>query len=118
MLSPQLEDQRLLATRKLLSLPFNRNESLQEITNHLSFLLETPVSMVTLLDKDTLYIINTHGIQLQEMPRATSFCTHAIEKLDLMVIEDTNSDNRFNQLPLVVHAPHVRFYAGMPIHFN
>jgi GAF domain-containing protein len=112
------EEERLIAMRKLLELPFNRDENVKKMTEMAAFLLGTPVSMVTLLDKDIQYIITSHGLPLEKMPRATSFCTHAIQNDELMVVPDAQKDERFKDMPLVKQQPNVRFYAGMPLKYE
>lgn len=112
------ERERLASMRKLLKIDFNKDESIRQITGLASDLFETPVSMVTLLDKDVQFIISSHGLQLEQMPRATSFCTHAIQQDDVMMVNDTLEDKRFEKSPLVLNQPHVRFYAGIPLKFQ
>ena len=49
------------------------------------------------------------------MPRAGSFSAQAMEGLpDLLIVPDAMLDAQFSQLPMVVDAPHIRFYAGAP----
>lgn len=51
-----------------------------------------------------------------QTPRAISFCDHAIRVPDQMM-EITNAllDERFANNPFVVQAPHIVFYAGVPL---
>ena len=56
------------------------------------------------------------GIDFVESPRASAFCDHAIAGDEALVVTDALSDARFAENPLVLGAPHVRFYAGHPIH--
>lgn len=106
------ELQRLTETQRYLELGFERDQNLRDIAFLASNLMDTPVSLITLMDKDTQIIITPHGIDLTQMPRASSFCTHAIMQEELMLVSDTTKDERFKEAPLVVNAPNVRFYAG------
>src|SRR5690606_37621818 len=57
------------------------------------------------------------GLDAQEGPRDTSFCGHAILEPSgaTMVVPDATLDERFAGNPLVTGAPHIRFYAGVPL---
>ena len=75
-----------------------------------------PIALITLLDADRQWCIAAAGVDLHEMPRQNSFCTHAIDQPgDVMVVEDALADVRFCNNPLVSGAPRVRFYAGAPV---
>jgi len=51
-----------------------------------------------------------------ETCRDVAFCSHAILQPDRMLyVNDTLKDPRFANNPLVTGAPHIRFYAGMPV---
>jgi GAF domain len=109
------ENQRLKSMKRYLDLNFERDSHLKDIAFLASQVMGTPVSLITLMDKDVQWIITPHGIDLKQMPRATSFCTHAIEESGIMVVNDASTDIRFKEAPLVVHQPNVRFYAGVPL---
>jgi diguanylate cyclase (GGDEF)-like protein len=49
------------------------------------------------------------------MPRAHSFCGHAILGQDVMVVADARLDPRFEDNVLVKGADAIRFYAGAPV---
>lgn len=46
------------------------------------------------------------------MRRDVSFCAHAINQTDVMVVPDATLDDRFHDNPLVVGETNLRFYAG------
>jgi GAF domain-containing protein len=56
------------------------------------------------------------GANLTETPREASFCNIAIQRPgEPLIVPDAVADPRFADLPVVVGAPHVRFYAGVSI---
>lgn len=80
-----------------------------------SFICETPVAMINLIDVDRQWTKSAIGTNVRQIKRALSFCDHTIRQTDLLVVEDTTQDVRFSSNPLVVSPDtHVRFYAGSP----
>lgn len=115
MFNQNTENQRLKSMKRYLNRSFERDKHLQDIAFLASQVMGTPVSLITLIDKDVQWIITPHGIDLKQMPRETSFCTHAIEEVGIMVVNDASKDQRFMEAPLVKQQPNVRFYAGVPL---
>jgi GAF domain-containing protein len=112
------ENLRQEAMKRYLDFSFERDKNLKDIVMLASHILESPVSMITLIDKDIQYIITSHGMEIDRMPRESSFCTHAIQHDEIMVVSDALEDHRFMEAPLVKYNPNVRFYAGMPLKSN
>ena len=82
------------------------------------FLLKTicnvPVTYVSVLDDKNQHILNHLNLNYDCMPNKQSFCQHTIKQQGILIIEDTLSDDRFKDLPLV-EAENIRFYAGYPL---
>ncbi|MES2569317.1 MAG: histidine kinase dimerization/phosphoacceptor domain -containing protein [Verrucomicrobiota bacterium] len=74
-----------------------------------------PISLMTLLDENRQWFKSAVGLDLRETPRCISFCTHAIQHSDIMIVPDALLDERFAKSPLVVGEPKIRFYAGVPL---
>ena len=78
-------------------------------------LFKVPISTVTILDEHRQWFKASIGLPVKETARDISFCTHAIEMREPLVVADTKSDPRFKDNPLVQGAPNLVFYAGVPI---
>ncbi len=76
----------------------------------------TPISLVSLVGEDRQWFRANFGLNgVNGTPRDVSFCSHAIQGMDVMVIPDATSDSRFAANALVTGAPHISFYAGAPL---
>jgi diguanylate cyclase (GGDEF)-like protein/PAS domain S-box-containing protein len=85
------------------------------ITRVASRMLDAPVTLFSLVDRDRQWFKSRIGTDVPETPRAISFCSHAIGQHEPLVINDATADPRFADNPLVRGDMHIRFYAGVPI---
>ena len=70
---------------------------------------------LSVIDGDRIVLKSTFGGRLRGLDRADSFCTHAIQQRQPLIVADALQDERFREHPLVRQAPGLRFYAGAPI---
>lgn len=113
--NPENERQRQKAVEKYKLLDTLSEESYDNITSLISYICETPISLITLLDNDRNFLKSHHGIPFNESPRNISFCGHAInEETEMMTVQDAREDERFHDNPLVTEHDTV-FYAGVPL---
>lgn len=116
---PQLENERLteLYSYDLLdSLPEEEYDNLIKIA---SKICDTPIALLSLVDKDRQWFKSKVGLDTEETSRDVSFCAHAINNTDeIFEIPDTSEDQRFYNNPLVTDSPYIKFYAGIPIKSN
>ena len=79
---------------------------------------DAPIAAITLVDADRQWFKASIGLGVRETPRAVSFCGHTILHKAPLVVPNAQIDARFYDNPLVVGAPHIRFYAGCPIRID
>ena len=106
------EQNRLKAVQRYLDFNKDRQKDLQEIVMLASVICNSPIALITLMEYDLQLIKAKVGIDVEEMPRSTSFCTHAIKIDEVMVVKDASQDERFSHAPVVANDPHIRFYAS------
>lgn len=111
----QNEARRLKEVERFLDLNFDKYSEFKEITELASEICQKPISLITLLDKDTNWIKVSSGVDMKEAPRETSFCQYGVQQDELLLIPDATKDDRFDGNPLVYEMPGVRFYAGAPL---
>lgn len=90
-------------------------ERFDRVTRLARRLFGVPIAVVSLVDRKRQWFKSRVGIDACETGRDESFCSHAILRDDIMVINDALEDERFRDNPLVAGEPHIRFYAGSPI---
>ena len=104
------------AERRSLALLQARGLSaLQYVAETAARICEAPMAAVSMADGDTVWFQAVVGVELTQLPRASSFCDQAIKGMPaVLVVPDALADARFDSLALVTQAPHLRFYAGAP----
>jgi len=112
---PLNEHARLDLLRQYSILDTPAEPAFDEITACAAEACQTPISLLTFIDRDRAWFKSNTGIDLPEQPRDVWFCAHAICQVDMYVTPDMLADERFSRNPLVTQKPHLRFYAGMPL---
>jgi diguanylate cyclase (GGDEF)-like protein len=106
---------RLETLRNLKILDTDPEERFDRVTRLAKRIFGTEIALVSLVDSDRQWFKSCQGIEVTETSRDVSFCAHAILDDQVMIVNDTRTDERFRDNPLVSTDPNIRFYAGCPI---
>lgn len=105
--------QRALEDLKLLDTP--AEQEFDDITLLASFICDTPIALISLVDKDRQWFKSRVGLDITETPRDIALCAHAILGDDVFEVPDAALDKRFTDNPVVTGDLQLRFYAGVPL---
>ena len=112
---PADEDQRLRDLQRYALLDTPADPHFERLVRLASAVLQMPIALVSLVDRDRQWFLARHGLDVEETPRRMAFCAHTIAGNDILVVPDALEDPRFQGNPLVLEAPRIRFYAGAPL---
>ncbi|WP_100637924.1 ATP-binding protein [Marinobacter salexigens] len=112
---PANEGERQAALDQLRILDTPPEERFDRLTRMAARLLDAPIAVISLIDRDRQWFKSCIGLDMNQTPRSLSFCGHAILDSHTLVVEDTLNDERFHNNPVVLNGPKIRFYAGKPI---
>lgn len=90
-------------------------EAFDNITQLAAAIFRTPIVLVSLIDSERQWFKSRVGLDSTELPREAAFCDHAVRAGSTLVVEDATRDDRFVHNPLVIGAPFIRFYCGVPL---
>jgi phosphoribosyl 1,2-cyclic phosphodiesterase/CheY-like chemotaxis protein len=112
---PANEKLRLERLHDLSLLDTPPEERFDRITRLAAAVFDTPIALVSLIDRDRQWFKSCIGLDIRETSRELAFCAHAVREGRDIVVPDTLLDDRFADNPLVRESPRIRFYAGAPL---
>jgi GAF domain-containing protein len=119
MITPKIpvnEQERLQALYEYDILDTIPEKDFDHLTKIASQICNTPISLITIIDSSRQWFKSNYGIDVRETGREYSFCAHAINTPQkIMVVPDSRLDERFADNPFVTGGPRAIFYAGVPL---
>jgi diguanylate cyclase (GGDEF)-like protein/PAS domain S-box-containing protein len=113
---PENEAARLAALQGYQVLDTLPEDAFDDLTALASQICGTPISLVSFIDGDRQWIKSRHGLDICETSRDVAFCSHALLRPDeVLLVPNTEKDERFADNKYVTGAPHIQFYAGAPL---
>ncbi|MEI6712236.1 MAG: PAS domain S-box protein [Verrucomicrobiota bacterium] len=110
------EKERLILLHKCGILDTAPEASFDGLVELAAAITNTPVALISLIDRDRQWFKARHGLDATEIPRELAFCAHAITSPDeVLIVEDSQKDPRFQGNPLIEGIPRIVFYAGVPL---
>lgn len=89
---------------------------LDELAEIASVICDTPMSLITMVDKDRSWHKSTYGLNVEQVRRKDSFCQHTINNpSEILIVEDAQLDKKFVDNPFTKGENAIRFYAGAPL---
>lgn len=112
---PANESQRLQTLQLYKILDTGAERAFDDLTRLAATVCETPISLVSFIDRKRQWIKSCFGLEITETSRDAAFCAYTILEDGLTVVEDATEDPRFADNIYVTGEPGIRFYAGAPL---
>ncbi|MDF0556096.1 ATP-binding protein [Kamptonema sp. UHCC 0994] len=114
-LIPDNETGRLKALQRYEILDTRPEGTFDRVTAIVARLLQVPIAVVSLVDKNRIWFKSRHGLDVQQIDRSPGLCASAILSPDIYVITDASKDERSAANSLVTSDFGLRFYVGAPL---
>ena len=112
---PPNEPARLLDLARYEILDSLPEEAFDRLTRLAARTLRAPAAIINFVDQDRQWGKSCFGTGDSTAPREASFCAWTILSDDVLVVEDTWQDRRFQNNSQVINDPFIRGYAGAPL---
>lgn len=113
---PENEVQRIEALNSYEILDSVPELDFDAITSIASQICDVPIALISFIDQERQWFKSHLGLESTETHRDYAFCAHAIlDQGNIFEVNDTGSDHRFFDNPLVTDGPKIKFYTGVPL---
>ncbi|SHM13725.1 sensor domain-containing phosphodiesterase [Phytopseudomonas punonensis] len=93
----------------------NSDSFLDEVVKIAALYFNTPICLITIVDRKRQWFRARFGVDRPETPRADSFCAYSVASGEGLEVCDAQLDARFRYNNLVTGEPGIRYYAGVPL---
>jgi sigma-B regulation protein RsbU (phosphoserine phosphatase) len=112
---PPNEPERLKELQRLRPEKWGGSAALNQICVIAARLLETPISLVSIVDEKEQVFAGKTGLDADRVSRDVAFCAHTIMTPKPFVVENAELDPRFSGNPLVAGEGGVKSYLAVPL---
>ena len=112
------EAKRLLCLQSYNILESEKESEFDVITEEAKNLFDCPIAVISLVDMGRQWFKSIQGLDVDQTPRCVAFCAHVVKRKKeegVLVVPDASKHPSFQDNPLVVGGPKIRFYAGAPL---
>ncbi len=109
------EERRLASLQALKLLDTGTHPSFDRVTRHCIQIFECSIAMISLADKDRLWVLSSVGLDFNEIPRDSTFTNQTLAGGRTLIVARASSDERFVNNPLVKAGPRLQSFIGCPI---
>ena len=113
---PPNESQRLKELEAYQLIGIAEDDDFDFITSMAAQISDSKISLISFVLEEKQWFLSHYGLMSREASREYSFCGHAINKPDeVLIVEDARKDERFWDNPFTTGEPYAIFYAGVPL---
>src|SRR5689334_6425283 len=109
------DEKRLEALRAYHIIGMAHDRSLDSLTEIAALLCGAPAAAITLIDGKRLSFKSQFGLGTYDTTLEGTFCSIAVQKPEILIVNDALTDPRFKDSPYVTCEDGYRFYAGAPL---
>src|SRR5688572_27433180 len=109
---PENESGRIAALRRYDILDTPAEGAFDELTHLTSAVCGTPIAFIGFIDEQRQWFKARNGLDLVDVPRELTFCSHTILEREPVVAENVARDDRFRDNELLHRRLGFQFYAG------
>jgi serine/threonine protein kinase len=91
------------------------DQALQRATALAARLFSAPIAVVSVVDRDRLWLKSYYGAEVEEIARHVDVSSSIVPQDVPIVVEDGRTDPRAKDSPLVTGPLGIRFYVGVPL---
>lgn len=111
---PSNENERINKLKFFDLLKLKKDPQLDIFAEAACLIADCPASLIGMMESDTQVIQSCIGLAFDSVDRKSTLCQYSIASGEVVVIEDTLSDERSSDNPLIIEGG-IRFYAGIPL---